>query len=169
MRKQKRQSEQNRWMRSPVKEHYWRKQIALWQDSGLSVRAFCKEHGVVETSFYAWRRELIVRARECTSADMSIETEKLTPNTVKDGRGRTISVRFRQTDHRALQSIVAEKPESPFVPLSIVPDGAKSKESNGSQEGLRLTTPSGYQIWITESVDLDLLGKLLITLEKNQC
>ena len=154
-----------------MKEKYWSAQIALWQESGLSVRAFCKEHGVVETSFYAWRREMIVRARESCSPDLSIDTAGITPNTVKDGRGRTISVRFRQTDHRALQSQVEQKSaDSPFVPLSIVPDRAlETNSAISSAHVLTLTTPSGYKISISNSDDLDLLGKILNTLEKNKC
>jgi transposase-like protein len=44
------------------KERYWRRQVREWEQSGLSVRAFCEEHGVSEPSFYAWRRTLQDRA-----------------------------------------------------------------------------------------------------------
>ena len=38
------------------KERFWRRMQQLWRRSGLSVRAFCAEHGLAEPSFYAWRR-----------------------------------------------------------------------------------------------------------------
>lgn len=92
MRKRKEKSKQGRWTYSRAKEEHWRKQVELWQRSGLSVCAFCKEHGIVETSFYAWRRELIIRAREIGMAEELTSAAQMTPNTLKDGRGRTIAI-----------------------------------------------------------------------------
>lgn len=108
MKRRKKQSEQNRWTRDRSKEVYWRQQLALWQKSGLSSRAFCKEHGVVESSFYAWRRELIIRAREDGSADEVTSADRVTPNALKDGRGRTIAIRYRQTDQPAMQALLED-------------------------------------------------------------
>lgn len=178
MRKRRKESAQSRWLRDPDKENYWRKQLDLWQQSGLSVRAFCKERGIVETSFYAWRRELIIRARETGSVDYgSIEDHLgVTPNTVKDGRGRTISVRFRQTDHQALHALVNDGPgrsPNPFVPLSIVPDSPAATQAKPSptkaDAGIAVTTPSGYRISISCADDLGLLEKILNILEDHKC
>jgi hypothetical protein len=173
MRKPRRKSPNDRWTRDPAKEKYWRTQIANWQESGLSVRAFCKENGVVETSFYAWRRELIIRAREDHSPEQ-LEAVGNTPNKLRDGRGRNVSIRFRQTDHRALQSIVAEPVnKSPFVPLSVVPDCVQQErtvhDTTVGRVEITLTTPSGYQLSISHVSDFDSIAKLLNTLEKNQC
>jgi hypothetical protein len=43
------------------KERFWRRMIRQWQKSGLSVRAFCRLHGLSEPSIYAWRRTLARR------------------------------------------------------------------------------------------------------------
>jgi len=48
-------------LRSSSKEEFWRRMMRLWQSSGLSVRAFCEEHGFSQPSFYAWRRTLAER------------------------------------------------------------------------------------------------------------
>ncbi len=170
MRSARRKSSQTRWTRDAEKEKYWTKQIALWQDSGLSVRAFCKEHGVVETSFYAWRRELIVRARESDSVDDVFTDERITPNSLKDGRGRTVSIRFRQTDHRALESLIEQESTiSPFVPLKVVPDEqCYSSHSPDTATGVTVKTPSGYEIAIGHFGDVDLLAKILKALEGNR-
>jgi transposase len=40
------------------REPYWRRVLARWKQSGLSVRAFCRAEGVSEPMFYWWRREL---------------------------------------------------------------------------------------------------------------
>ncbi len=36
----------------------WADRIAAQQHSGLSVKQFCKEQGLTEYSFYAWRKRL---------------------------------------------------------------------------------------------------------------
>ena len=36
----------------------WRERIADQERSGLSVKQFCKERGLAECSFYAWRKRL---------------------------------------------------------------------------------------------------------------
>lgn len=36
----------------------WSERIAEQEASGLSIRAYCKEHGIGEHSFYAWRQRL---------------------------------------------------------------------------------------------------------------
>jgi hypothetical protein len=49
--------------RDPRKEQHWRRLIERWQQSGLSVRAFCDHHRLAVPSFYAWRRTLQQRGR----------------------------------------------------------------------------------------------------------
>jgi transposase len=46
------------------KEQQWRRWIAQWRASGLSVRDFCDRRGLTVASFYAWRRVLERRAAE---------------------------------------------------------------------------------------------------------
>lgn len=50
-----------RGQRDPDLEHQWRERVARWATSGRSVRAFCLQHGLIETSFYYWKRELQAR------------------------------------------------------------------------------------------------------------
>jgi hypothetical protein len=40
------------------RQSYWRRVLARWRRSGLSVRAFCRAEGVNEPRFYWWRRKL---------------------------------------------------------------------------------------------------------------
>ena len=46
------------------KERFWRQQLRQWRRSGLTIRAFCQQHGLTEASFYAWRRTLGQRDQE---------------------------------------------------------------------------------------------------------
>lgn len=44
--------------RDPVRERLWRERVAKWQSSGLTIRQFCSRHGLAESAFQHWRREL---------------------------------------------------------------------------------------------------------------
>ncbi len=48
------------------KEQFWRRALARWRGSGLSVRSYCAENGLSEASFYAWRRTVAERDQEGT-------------------------------------------------------------------------------------------------------
>ena len=44
--------------RTATKNDQWHERIAEQERSGLSVKQFCKERGLTECSFYAWRKRL---------------------------------------------------------------------------------------------------------------
>jgi transposase-like protein len=44
--------------RQEERREWWRQRIARQEESGQSIRAFCKDHGVGEHSFYSWRQRL---------------------------------------------------------------------------------------------------------------
>lgn len=50
--------------RDSRKETYWRRQLQKQKASGLSLRAFCRQHALAESAFYYWRREIEWRDRE---------------------------------------------------------------------------------------------------------
>jgi transposase-like protein len=50
--------------RDAEKEKFWRKAIREASGSGRSDRGFCRERGLKDSLFYAWRRELKRRDRE---------------------------------------------------------------------------------------------------------
>lgn len=53
--------------RDRSKELYWRRHVAGWRRSGLSIRDYCRSECLAEASFYAWRRVLTERARRGTT------------------------------------------------------------------------------------------------------
>ena len=63
------------------KEQYWRQLIQRWQASGLSIRAFCRQHHLATPSFYAWRRTLRERDR---SAEQTAPPLTFLPIHVRD-------------------------------------------------------------------------------------
>jgi transposase-like protein len=47
--------------RDSGKEQFWRDVLRRWHDSGLTIRAYCRQRSLAEPSFYFWRRELAQR------------------------------------------------------------------------------------------------------------
>ena len=43
------------------KERFWRRAVAEWRRSGVTVRDYCSVESLAETAFYYWRRELARR------------------------------------------------------------------------------------------------------------
>ncbi len=50
--------------RNEAKELFWRGAVAGQAARGVSIRDYCREHGLSESNFYAWRRELALRDTE---------------------------------------------------------------------------------------------------------
>jgi hypothetical protein len=44
--------------KATTKSEQWRERLAAQKRSGLSVKQFCREQGLTEYSFYAWRKRL---------------------------------------------------------------------------------------------------------------
>lgn len=40
------------------REAFWRLQFNDWRQSGQTITAFCREHGLTESAFHLWKREL---------------------------------------------------------------------------------------------------------------
>lgn len=59
----------------------WLELISLWQQSQLSVRAFCHRHRLSEPSFYTWRR--LLRRRGLLPARPAAQPASSTPAFVK--------------------------------------------------------------------------------------
>lgn len=53
-------------------ERQWRGRVSRWAASGVSVRAFCRQHGLIETSFYYWKRELQARQAAAPTPSASV-------------------------------------------------------------------------------------------------
>jgi hypothetical protein len=55
--------------------------LRRWQSSGLSVRAFCEEHGLAVPTFYAWRRTLAEREAAVGFVPVQVIPEGEPPHT----------------------------------------------------------------------------------------
>jgi hypothetical protein len=55
--------------RDAGKEQFWRQALTDWQDSGLSVTAFCQHRQLQVQSFFRWRKLLAQRDQPAASAE----------------------------------------------------------------------------------------------------
>ena len=103
-------------VRDRKKEARWRGIVRGQASSGLSVRAYCKQHGLREHGFYWWRRELVRRdaaksSRPATFVPVQVVKEE--PARGEDGRIEIVwpggwQVRLRgRVDTQALADVLA--------------------------------------------------------------
>jgi transposase-like protein len=83
--------------RSRAKERFWREHVARQAAGGLSVREYCRRHGITEPSFYAWRRKLAVRNQAKSPSTAGAQPSGDPAN---DGAKRAAGVEFLQVDLR---------------------------------------------------------------------
>ena len=101
--------------RDEKKEQQWRRWIALWQSSGLTVAAFCARHGLTPASFYAWRRTLQCRAAEHVPfVPVQVLPDPASAAAVEvvlpDGRVVRVPPRFDAASLRQLLVLLREEP-----------------------------------------------------------
>jgi len=63
--------------RDPKREAFWRRILAKFGKSGLSIRAFCRQEKVTEPAFYAWRR--VIQERDAERAQSGGPKRTLAP------------------------------------------------------------------------------------------
>jgi len=141
MAKQRRQGRTN-----PELVRTWRERIAAWAGSGLTARAYCREHGLSEPSFYAWRRKLR-GLRERDGATRSGHARK--------ARSKAIS---RRVTGRAAAA-AASRPA--FVPVTVV--GALADQPPASIE---IVHAGGSTVRIHTRPDADLLAAVFAALDR---
>jgi transposase-like protein len=63
--------------RDRVKEQFWRQAVAEWQQSGLSVTAFCQQRQLQIQAFFRWRKLLALRDRPAPPAEATTTSSAL--------------------------------------------------------------------------------------------
>jgi transposase-like protein len=58
--------------RDEAKEQEWREVLGEYRQSGQTVRAFCRERGLNEASFYRWRQVIDRRDADATQTEASL-------------------------------------------------------------------------------------------------
>ncbi len=82
--------------RGEERRSYWQAAMELQQQSGLSIRRFCRQEGLAESAFYFWRRELQ------RGADSSLKSS--TPKASTSSSPNFVPVDIKPTSHQSTSS-----------------------------------------------------------------
>jgi transposase-like protein len=73
---------------STEREQFWRRHIDRQPASQLSIRAYCRRHGLKEHSFHTWRRTIAERDRQGKPVPQPLGAPAFLPVAVVDGPAR---------------------------------------------------------------------------------
>lgn len=78
-------------------ERTWRRHVERQRANGLSVREYCFDHDLAESSFYYWRRTISERDRPTVAASALTTTPAFVPVTLIDAPtdSSAIDIRLR--------------------------------------------------------------------------
>ncbi|HQL10560.1 MAG TPA: hypothetical protein PLE35_13225 [Lentisphaeria bacterium] len=103
--------------RDTKKEEFWRRRLGAQARSGLSVRAWCRQHDTQESAFYWWRTQLARRDAEAPPfapvrvvADTAIEAGRIEIVLPSDYRVRVIGPVERQMLVEVLAVLTSQPP-----------------------------------------------------------
>ncbi len=122
------------------KEAAWRRRLARHTDSGQTVRAWCRRHGLKEAAFHWWRRELSRRDAE-------------QPFSARHGAKQPSSARRN-----------AEAQATSFVPVHLIDEPARSGDGQ-----IEIELSDGRRVRVMGTVDREMLAQVLDVLERRAC
>lgn len=133
-------------LRSVDKEEYWRWHVDLQVADGLSVKTYCRAHGLSVPSFYAWRRELQRR-----DAGRDIPQRVANPSVTRHSGPVRSKAAPRQSSVR-LQS----SGDVGLVALEIIATSGATENAT-----LEIETSGGVVIRLREEVSTDVLRRVI--------
>jgi hypothetical protein len=110
------------------KGRFWRSMVEQQRQGGLTVREFCRERGISEPSFYAWRKELQRR----DDAQQSAGGQRSGAGNAS-GSGR----------------VAARESRGRLIPVEIVGsrcEGEGAPEGHQTNRPLEIGTPGGFTL-----------------------
>jgi len=156
-------NESNEPARGEARE-FWEAAVRLWEESGLSVRDFCRREGLGESSLHAWRRRF--------------RSEGTTPESDAKPSAMPKKVPLPQGRRRALQRPSVSKSRKPadveFLPVHVVGDKvsrgcAASAETAAGTSLIEIVGPSPWRVRIQAGFDPTALDAVLTALEGRPC
>ena len=140
--------------RSAEKEACWRRHLEDHAAGGLSIRAYCREHGLSEPSFYVWRREIARRDGGQSSAGTMADSATL---------GRSAVSNRPTTESRRRQSANRDPSDSETAGLVAV-DVVGRMSASGMIE---VILPNGVTVRLADDVPMAILHRVLTVTERN--
>ena len=127
----------------PEVERRWRQRISAWATSGLTARAYCRDHGVSEASFYSWRRKLRQR----------------------DGAGELGRVRRSRSKPTSRCGAPDAGGTPTFVPVTLV-GGPTDVQADGQPASIEVVHASGTTVRINSKLDTGVLAAVFAALDR---
>ena len=154
--------------RVAVKEEFWRFHLERQAAGDVSIGAYCRKHGLAESSFYFWRRK--IERRDA----VPIRSSRRSPqrDQVSQSPGRS---RIRSIAPVVSCSVPTEAPSrcerSPserigLVALEIVGDASQQSQVTTASSTLEITCPSGVVIRLREEVSSEVLQRVIVACEQ---
>jgi hypothetical protein len=119
-------------------ERAWRERMRQFEKSGLTIRRFCEQEGLVDHQFSWWRRELKRRAAKSAP-------------------------RKQMTKTRSRVTRVTQQPKAPiasFVPVQV-------ESSSPAQSSVEIVLDQPPRIRVTAGFDAELLRQVVRVLEQS--
>ena len=94
-------------------ERRWRERLREFEQSGLSVREFCRTHALQEYTFFWWRRELAKRSR-------LLHAVRSTPSRSSKHRATRRAKHRRRGNDESIARDEQTRRSSAFVPVQVI-------------------------------------------------
>ena len=157
--------------RDAGREGFWRATLKRQAASGLSVRAFCRQHNLAESNFYAWRRTIAERDQE----HRTIAPRDQQQDAINRRERRTLGARQKQSRPKqpsqkqsrpkqrgVAASVNGKKKWSKSVP-AFVPLAVKGRLEPEAPIVLELR--GGRRLHLSESIEPQRLAAIVHALE----
>ena len=126
------------------KEEFWRFVLSQWIESGLSVRDFCRQEGLSEPSFYAWRRKIADRD---AVGRKNADPLPVTP----------------VTDLLPVKVCFAADTKTGVGGTGL----SANSVSHLNHQGLEITTPAGLKVRVGETCSLELIERTFVAIQRS--
>jgi hypothetical protein len=136
-----------------VRGWYWRSVFQEHADSGLSIRRFCQENGISQSTFYAWRKKLS-KEPSLASSDRALTSKRSRggKSHAKPPAGvNDVSPASGQDDQRA------PNPGTSFVAVKLP----------AASEPIEVVHPLGYVVRVASGANLDCLTRIFQILDQH--
>jgi transposase-like protein len=127
----------------PAREQQWQVAVRRWEQSGQSVRAYCRQEGLKESSFFFWRRELAQRDKQ----------SGVRPSSPPRSDGQETSLPPKQARHAAR-----------FLPVQVVMGRSPEVAS-----AIEIILDHGRMVRVPPQFDRQTLADVLAVLEARPC
>jgi hypothetical protein len=126
-------------------EQLWQTHLDNCKTSGMSIREYCRQNNLRQSSYYYWKSRLSV-------------------SSLRGNNGSGINAK-PSSEFPFVQVKLEGTPGS----ANLGKNFGKSNHATDRSNGLELTTPRGYRFTICPDTNLGLLSVVLSTLEDQRC